>query len=130
MNKKPERTNNEEKLLWKVLKKITKFEHNWTWDVMSGANHFYYCTACGIKDKRNHGGGSYLEVRDKLNDEYLPDRPCLIPDIYPGTEADIAEEIRIWLIENNKKISADTKLSPRGKIEAFLKENFRGKKDE
>jgi hypothetical protein len=73
-------SNEDTALLWKMLEPDRKFDH-----IDKNQKDGYCCVKCGHTAK---GIFSFYESH------------CLVPtDPFPGTEADIAERIRLWVSE-------------------------------
>ena len=89
-------TDKENKLLYRYLgdnkgESVTEFEH----EIYPNAQ---ICTKCSK---------TVADNRLKMLPEYT--KPCLAPPQYPGSDADIADKIRVWM----EKADGDTKLKYR-----------------
>jgi len=79
-------TEEQNKILWDKLRGVTEHKHK---EIFKSKNNDFYCVKCNT-------------FRNKAD----RNKSCPIPDPYPGTPADIAKEIRVFMAKQDWKTTS------------------------
>jgi hypothetical protein len=103
-------TNENTKLLWKYLgdengKPVTEWEHGHLEYKILTSNEDtreYKCPKC-LQSINIYGGFMTDDMCKQLTEKV---GLCPIPDPYPGSEAEVAEKIRVWMLDADVSLHA------------------------